>query len=262
VKIHPSAIVDTGAELAEDVEVQAYTIIGPNVQIGRGTIIGPHCVIAGRTAIGENNRFYSGAQVGVESQDLKHNRRVEGRLIMGEANVVREHATISASTIAKADEASGATRIGNHCLLMTCAHVGHDCVVEDHVILANCAALAGHVWVEQRAILGGLSAAHQFCRIGCFAMIGGTTRVWHDAPPYMITDGNPARCRGLNVVGLRRNGFDAASRGRIKAIYRIMFRSGLNTTQALQRIEAEIEDTPERRHFVEFVRASARGITK
>lgn len=261
-KIHPSAIVDARAELAEDVEVQAYAIIGPNVRVGSGTVIGPHCVIAGRTVIGKNNRFYSGAQVGVESQDLKHDRRVEGRLIMGDGNVVREHATISASTIARADDGGGATRIGNHCLLMTCAHVGHDCVVEDYVILANCAALAGHVRVESHAILGGLSGAHQFCRIGCFAMIGGTTRVWHDAPPYMITDGNPARCRGPNAVGLRRNGFDAPSRARVKAIYRIMFRSGLNTTQALQRIEAEIEDSPERRRFVEFVRASTRGITK
>lgn len=261
-KIHPTAIIDPKAELAEDVEVQAYSIVGPHVRIGAGTVVGPHCVIEGRTVIGERNRFFSGAQIGVLSQDLKHKPGLVGRLVMGDDNIVREHASISASTHSSEADEERTTIIGNHCLIMTCAHVGHDSQVGSHVILANYVAMAGHVTVEDRAIVGGLVAVHQFCRIGTLAMIGGTTRVWNDAAPYMITDGNPARCGGPNKVGLQRNGFDEAARKRIKTMYRIMWRSHLNTSQALDRIENEVADSPEKRHFIEFVKNSTRGITR
>lgn len=260
--IHPTAIIDSRAELAADVEVQAYSIIGPHVRIGQGTIVGPHCVIEGRTVIGERNQFFSGAQIGVVSQDLKHQKGLVGRLTMGDGNIVREHASISASTHSSEADEDRVTSIGNNCLIMTCAHVGHDSHLGNHVILANYVAMAGHVTVDDRAIVGGLVAIHQFCRIGELAMVGGTTRLWNDAPPYMITDGNPARCGGPNKVGLQRNGFDEAARKRIKMMYKIMWRSHLNTSQALDRIEAEVEDSPEKRNFVEFVKTSARGITR
>lgn len=260
--IHPTAIIDPKAELADDVEVQAFSIVGPHVRIGAGTIVGPHCVIEGRTILGERNRLYSGAQVGVVSQDLKQKPECIGRLEIGSGNVIREHATISASTMSSYEEEHRVTTIGDNCLLMTCAHVGHDCSVGDHVILANCVALAGHVKVEDRAIIGGLSAIHQFCVVGRLAMIGGLSRVWHDAPPYMIIDGNPARCKGPNTVGLQRNGLTDDARSAIKTMYKIMFRSTLNTTQAIHEIEATVEDCPERSHFLDFIGNSIRGITK
>ena len=260
--IHPTAIVDSKAELAEDAEVQAYSIIGPHVKIGSGTVVGPHCVVEGRTVLGERNRLFSGAQVGVLSQDLKQKREFIGRVAIGNGNVIREHSTISASTMSSYEDEHRVTTIGDDCLIMTCAHVGHDCSVGDQVILANCVALAGHVKVEDRAIIGGLSAVHQFCVIGHMSMIGGLSRVWHDAAPFMIVDGNPARCCGPNTVGLRRNGLSDDARAAIKAMFKIMFRSTLNTTQAIHEIEATVEDGPERAHFLDFIRNSIRGITK
>lgn len=261
-KIHPTAIIDSNAELAENVEVQAYSMIGPHVRIGADTVVGPHCVIEGRTIIGERNRLYSGAQVGIVSQDLKQLRDHVGRLEIGDGNVIREHATISASTISSYEDENRVTTIGDECLIMTCAHVAHDCAVGDHVILANCVALAGHVKVEDRAIIGGLSAVHQFCVIGRLAMIGGMSRVARDAAPFMIIDGNPARCKGPNMIGLQRNGISDEARADIKTMYKIMFRSALNTTQAIHEIEATVEDGPERAHFLDFVQNSIRGITK
>jgi len=260
--IHPTAIVDGKAELAEDVEVQAYSIVGPGVRIGPGTVVGPHCVVEGQTTLGEGNRLFSGAQVGVVSQDLKQRNEFIGRLEIGNRNVIREHATISASTMSGYEDEHRVTTVGNDCLIMTCAHIGHDCSVGDNVILANCVALAGHVKVEDKAIVGGLCAVHQFCVIGEMSMVGGMSRIARDAAPYMIVDGNPARCCGPNSVGLRRNGLSDDARASIKTMYKIMFRSTLNTTQAIHEIEATVEDGPERAHFLDFIRNSIRGITK
>jgi len=262
-KIHPTAIVDQGAELAEDVEVQPFTIIGPHVRIGSGTVVGPHCVITGRTTIGENNWFFSGAQIGILSQDLKHKAGLVGRCVIGNGNQFREHVTVSASTMTcQEEDEHRVTSIGDNGLFMAYSHVAHDCHVGSGVWMANCAALSGHVDVHDYAIFGGLSGAHQECVIGKLAFVGGMTRLVKDAPPYMIVEGNPARCHGPNMVGLQRHGFDQEARARIKSIYRIMFRSDLNTTQALEAIEAEIEDCIERNYFLEFVRKSKRGITK
>lgn len=260
-KIHPTAIVDSAAELADSVEVQAFTIIGPHVQIGEGSVVGPHCVLEGRTVIGKNNHIYSGSQIGVLSQDLKHDPACIGRTVIGDHNQIREHVTISASTIGNPDEDDRVTAIGNHCLFMANAHVAHDCRVGNNVIMANGTALSGHVHVEDKVNIGGLSGVHQFCVVGTMVMVGGMTRVWNDVPPYLIVDGNPARCRGPNTVGLRRHGVSKEGQRQIKAMYKIMFMSGLNTTQALHRIEDQVDDGPERRRFVEFVRASIRGIT-
>jgi len=260
--IHPWAIVDPKAELADDVEVQAFSIIGPDVKIGPGTVVGPHCVLTGRTLIGEGNQFFSGAQIGILSQDLKHKEGLVGRTVIGNHNMFREHVTVSACTMSSYDEEHRVTTVGDGCLFMAYSHVGHDCHLGSRIIMANCAALSGHVEVEDGVILGGLSGVHQECVLGKMGFVGAMTRISKDVPPYMIVEGNPAKCHGPNVVGLRRNGLDGDARKRIKEMYRIMFRSDVNTTQALHEIEATIEDCEERSHFVDFVRKSLRGVTK
>ena len=261
-KIHPSAIIDPAAELAEDVEVQAYSIIGPHVKIDEGTVIGPHCVIDGRTEIGKGNRMFSGAQIGIMSQDLKHKEEFAGRAVIGDNNLFREHVTVSACTMTSYDDQHRVTSVGSNCMFMAYSHVAHDCRVGSRVIMANCASLAGHVEVEDGAILGGLVGIHQECVVGSLAFVGGMSRVAKDVPPYMIVDGNPATCGGPNTVGLKRNGYDVTQRARIRQMYKIMFRSDLNTSQALQEIENTIEECPERTHFVDFVRKSVRGVIK
>lgn len=260
--IHPSAIVDPKAEIHEDAEIQAFTLIGPHVQIGARTVVGPHCVIEGRTVIGEGNRIYSGAQIGILSQDLKHRDGLIGRTMIGDDNAFREHCTISASTMTSYDDEHRVTVIGSGCLMMAYSHVGHDCQLGDYIVMANCASVSGHVAIEDHAILGGLSGIHQECVVGTMAFVGAMTRVSKDVPPYMICEGNPARCHGPNSVGLRRRGLDSTARAAIKQIYRVMFRSDLNTTQALHEIEVTVPDCKERNHFVDFVRKSLRGITK
>ncbi len=260
--IHSTAIVHPGAQLASSVEVHAYSIIGEHVAIGEGTEVGPHCVIDGRTVIGRNNRIFSGTQIGVVSQDLKHRRDLFGRVAIGDNNMIREHVTISASTMRSEEDDHRVTSIGSDCLFMACSHVAHDCHVGNHVIMANGALLAGHVDVEDRVFLGGLSGVHQECIVGTMAFIGGLTKIAKDVPPYMLYEGNPARCGGPNSVGLRRLGLDEAARKRIKQIYKIIWRSGLNTSQALEEVEKTVEDSEERDMLVQFVRKSTRGITK
>lgn len=260
--IHSTAIVHPDAQLADGVEVQAYSIIGEHVVIGGGTVVGPHCVIDGRTVIGENNRFYSGAQIGVLSQDLKHGDGLIGRTGIGNGNVFREHSSVSASTMSSEEDEHRITTVGDGGLYMTCSHVAHDCHLGSGVIMANCVCLSGHVDIEDNVTIGGLTGVHQDTIIGTMAFIGGMSRVTKDVPPYMIVEGSPARCIGPNSVGLQRNDFDAAARGRIKKMYKIMYRSKLNTTQALHEIENSVKDSEERSAFAEFVRRSVRGIIK
>lgn len=260
--IHPTAIVDRNAELADDVEVGPFSIIGPSVTLGSGNIIGPHVVIDGRTVIGEGNQFFSGAQIGVLSQDLKHKKGLVGKTVIGNHNLFREHVIVSASTMESYDEEHRVTSVGNHCMFMGCSHIAHDCHVGSYVLMANSAVIAGHVDVEDYAILGGLSAVHQECVVGRHALLGGLCAASKDVPPYTIVKGNPARCRGVNLVGLRRRGFSSEKRAVVKEMFRIMFHSDLNTTQALHHIETTVEDCDERNHFLEFVRKSIRGITK
>ncbi len=260
-KIHPSAIVDSKAELDEGVEVQAFSIVGPHVRIGSGTVVGPHCVIDGRTILGKNNLIFAGAQVGSRCQDLKHKPEFVGRCEIGDGNMIREYVTISASTMSSYEDEHRVTTMGNGCLLMANAHVAHDCSLGNNVIMANSVALAGHVRVEDRANIGGLSAVHQFCVVGTMSMVGGMTRIWHDVLPYMLVDGNPARCCGPNTVGLKRHGLTDEGRARIKAMYKIFYRSNMNTTQATHEIEAQVEDSDERTYILDFIGKSIRGIT-
>jgi UDP-N-acetylglucosamine acyltransferase len=263
-KIHPSAVVHPKARLADDVEVQPFSIIDEHVTIGAGTIVGPHCVVTGKTVLGENNRLFSGAQVGVLPQDLKHVDGEEGILTMGNGNVVREFVTISSSTVYHGEQGDveKVTQVGDNCLFMACTHVAHDCVVGNGVIMANSAALAGHVTVQDGAILGGLTGVHQFVTVGRLSFVGAMARLSKDVLPYMIVEGHtPAKCYGPNRLGLERNGLSPEAIQRVRALYRVLYRSGLNTTQALAQIEATMEDSEERMVILEFIRGSQRGVT-
>jgi UDP-N-acetylglucosamine acyltransferase len=260
--IHETAIVHPNAKLAETVEVQSFSIIGEHVTIGAGTVIGPHCVIEGNTQIGERNMFFSGSQIGVLSQDLKHGNDLVGQTVIGDDNQFREHTSVSASTMEEDADDHRITKIGNGGLFMASSHIAHDCHVGNNVIMANCVCLSGHVDIHDNVIIGGLSGVHQFSVIGTSAFVGGMTRAQKDALPYMIVEGNPSRCLGPNTVGLQRRGFDKDQRDRIKRIYKIIYRSNLNTTQALREIENSVEDSDERNVILEFVRKSERGIIK
>jgi UDP-N-acetylglucosamine acyltransferase len=259
--IHPTAIIDPKAEIDEGVEIQPYAIIGAQVRIGAGTVVGPHAVIDGRTVIGRDNRIFSGAQIGVPSQDLKHCAGQVGRVQIGDGNDIREFMTLSASTIESPAEDDRVTSVGNDCLLMACSHIGHDCHLGDGIVLSNYAGLAGHVNVEDKAIISGLTGVHQEGNVGTLSYLAAMARASKDIPPYMLVEGNPGRVAGPNTIGLQRNGLDADARNRIKQIFRIMSRSNLNTSQALAEIERSVDDSPEKTHFLEFVRKSKRGVT-
>lgn len=260
--IHETAIIDPRAELAEDVQIGPYAIVEADVQIGAGTRIGAYTIIGQGTILGANNQIFDSAMVGKAPQDLKHLPGVAGKTIIGDNNVIREFVTISSSTVYKDDAGDKVTRIGSGGLFMACTHVAHDCVVGDGVIMANNAALAGHVTVEDRVIIGGLVGIHQFCVLGQMAFIGGLARVNKDVPPYMIVEGHPAKCHGPNALGLSRNGLDEKAIARIRRMYRILYRSDSNTSQALARIQSEIDDSPEKDVLMNFVQSSQRGICK
>jgi len=262
--IHPTAIVHPSVVLGDDVEIQAYTIIEDDVHIGAGTVIGPHCLVGAGTRMGKGNRLFSGAKVGLIPQDLKQVPGAYGKTVIGDNNQIREFVTISSSTVYTTDseDSHKVTSIGNNCLFMACTHVAHDCVVGSYVIMANHASLAGHVTVEDRVIIGGLTGVHQFCRLGAMSFIGGMARVNMDALPYMIVEGHDPKCFGPNNVGLERNGLDKESIKRIRGMFKILCRSNLNTTQAVEAIMSQVEDSEERKIILGFIENSKRGIIK
>lgn len=255
--IHPTAIIEAGARLADDVTVGAYSVIGANVTVGEGTTIAAHVVIEGWTQIGCDNQIFQFSSIGAAPQDLKYAGE-ETWLRIGDRNRIREFTTLNRGTT----EGGGVTTVGNDNLFMAYSHVAHDCIVQDHTILANGATLAGHVEVESNAILGGLAAVHQFCRIGCHTMISGGAMVAQDVPPYTVAQGDRAKTMGLNLVGLKRRGFSEETIRSIKKAYRTIFRSGMRLEEALENIVNEIEMTPELEHFVSFIKESQRGIAR
>jgi UDP-N-acetylglucosamine acyltransferase len=255
--IHPTAVVHPEAQLDSSVEVGPFAVIGPRVTIGARTIVGPHCVIEGDTTIGVENRFFQFSSVGAIPQDLKYAGEAT-RLVIGDRNQVREFTTIHLGTA----QGGGLTRVGSGCLFMANSHVAHDCDVGDQVILANSVALAGHVVVEEHAICGGLSAVHQFTRIGRYAFISGGAMVAMDIPPYCMAQGDRAQLIGLNTVGLTRGGFSPEALSRVKGAYKILFREGIGLREALGRVRAEFGGHPEIDHFVRFIEGSERGITR
>lgn len=253
-RIHPTAVVDAAARVADDAEVGAYAIIGPNVTVEAGCVIGPHVVLERNVRLGARCRVGTGCILGGDPQDLKF-KGEETWVEIGEGTVIREYATINRGTTQ-----SYKTTVGRNCLLMTYVHLGHDCHVGDHVILANMVQLAGHVHVDDRATLGGMTGVHQFVHIGAFAFIGGFSKIAKDVPPYTKVDGNPARVFGLNVIGLRRNGFSREALDALKRTYKHFYRSSYNVSQALERAAAELPATPEVERFVTFIEASERGV--
>ncbi len=255
-ELHPTAIVDRSAQLGENVRVGPYAVIEGNTVIGDGTVIGPQAYIAAGTRIGRNCRVFKGAVLGTVPQDLKY-KGEDTLLEIGENTTIREFATLNRGTVE-----SGTTRIGAHCLLMAYVHVAHDCEIGDNVILANAVNLAGHVKIEEWASVGGMTPVHQFVRIGCHAFVGGGYRVPKDIPPYILASGEPLQYSGLNSVGLRRRNFSSETLLLLKRVYKLIFRSGKNVSQALQTIEQEFQPTPEIQHIIEFIRASQRGIIR
>ncbi len=254
--IHPTAIIAPQAKLAPDVSVGPYTVIGPDVEIGAGAIVGPHAVVDGHTKLGAKVQVFQFASVGAPPQDLKYAGEPT-QVEIGDGTILRESVTIHRGTAT----GGGLTRIGAQCLVMAYAHVAHDCVLGDRVILANGVQLAGHVEIESHAILGGLSAVHQFARIGTSAMLGGGTMASKDVVPFVHCSGNrDVQLHGINSLGLRRRGFSDERIRSLKAAYRILFRSGHRLSKAMQEVEANVEPTEDVQHLLRFIRESERGI--
>jgi len=253
-RVHPTATVDPGAVLADDAEVGAYAIVGPGCEVGPGCVLAPRSVLERNVKLGSGVKVGIGSILGGDPQDLKYQGE-ETTVEIGDGTVVREYATINRGT-----SQSYKTTVGRGSFIMSYVHLGHDCHVGDGVILSNAVQLAGHVIVEDRAIISGLSAVHQFARIGKHSFVGGCSRVAKDVPPYLKAVGNPVRLYGLNSVGLQRSGFDADTVRELKRAYRLLFRSDLNVSQALERARAELPDLPEVKHFLGFIEQSERGI--
>jgi UDP-N-acetylglucosamine acyltransferase len=255
--IDARAIVSSEAELASDVSVGPFSIIGPQVQIGPRTVVGPHVVINGPTTIGADNRIFQFASIGDAPQDKKYQGEPT-RLQIGDRNVFRESCTVNRGTA----HDQGVTRVGNDNLFMAYAHVAHDCVVGSHTVFANCAALGGHVEIGDWAILGGLTAVHQFTKIGAHAFLGGGAIVTRDVPPYVMVAGNPAVPHAVNSEGLKRRGFTEEQIRHIRDAYRIVYRSDLKLAEALARLAPQADGRPEIRAFVDFIHASTRSLAR
>lgn len=257
--IHPTAIIDPSANLAADVEVGPYAIIGRHVIIGAGTTVGSHAVIGDWTEIGKNNSIFHQSSVGAPPQDLKY-KGEEAWTRIGDNNMIREFATIHRGTVT----GHGETVVGSNNLMMAYSHVAHDCRVGNGVVMANSATLAGHVTVEDNVILGGLVAVHQFVTIGAYSMIGGGTLIGLDIPPYMIaTSGKrDAKLRGLNLIGLKRRGFSEEAVNNLKKAYKTLFMARLKLPEAIARIRAEISGSPEVDNLLAFIERSQRGICR
>lgn len=246
-KIHPTAIVDKRAQLADDVEVGPYSIIGPDVKIGPGTVVGSHCVIEGWTTIGRDCGIFTGAVIGGVTQDKKF-KGERSFVDIGDDNNIREYVTINRGT-----SKDSVTKIGNGNLIMAYSHIAHDCIIENNVVIANCGTLAGYVTVEDGAILGGLAAVHQFVHIGTLSIIGGCSKVVKHIPPYATADGHPTKIYGLNLTGLRRAGIPQESRLILKNAFKILINSGFSVTHALKEIETALPQIKEIKRLVQFL---------
>jgi UDP-N-acetylglucosamine acyltransferase len=257
VSIHPQAVVAPGAELAEGVEIGPFAVIGSEVRIGRGTTVGAHAVIEGRTTIGERNRIFQYAALGAIPQDLKYHGE-QTTLVVGDENQIREFTTMHIGT----EGGGGVTLVGNRNLFMNFSHVAHDCQIGNRVIFANGATLAGHVIVEDFVIVGGLSAVHQFVRLGESSMLGGGAMVVQDVPPFCVVQGDRAGLVGLNVEGLRRRGFADDDLRALRVAYRTLFRSGLTVRDALRKMREEQPLGAAAERMVRFVESSRRGICR
>jgi UDP-N-acetylglucosamine acyltransferase len=254
--LHPTAVIDASAQIADGVRVGPYAIVEARVAIGEGCTIAGHAVIGEDTRIGRHNAIHHHAVVGTASQDGKWRGERTG-LVVGDENVIREFATLNRAT-----GEGNVTRIGSRCRLLAYSHVAHNTVIEDRVILANCAEVGGEALVEEGAIVGGLVAVHQRCRIGAFAIVGAGSKVTQDILPFITADGHPARPKGLNVIGLRRSGFSAEAISHIKAAYHCLFRRGVRLDAALEALCRDHGDSAEVMRMVTFIRSSERRIAR
>jgi len=261
VRAHATAIVDAGAQIAADVDIGPYCVVGGHVTLGAGCTLASHVVIGGRTAIGRNNHFYSFSAIGGVPQDKKYAGE-DTQLVIGDGNTVRESCTISVGTVG----GGGVTRIGSDNWIMASVHIAHDCIVGDHTILANNATLAGHVTLGDWVILGGLTAVHQFCSIGKHAMTAGGSIVLRDVPPYVICSGNPAAPHGINSEGLKRREVDAGTINLLRRAYKTLYREGLSAADAVNALGAMAQERPASAAAVnllkDFVHNSQRGIVR
>jgi len=253
-QIHSTAIVEDGAQLHESVQVGPYSIVESGAVIGEGCVIESNVRIYAPTRMGRCNRVCHGATIGVEPQSLGFKPEQSTPLIIGDHNHFKECVNIS-----RGGETERGTRIGSHNYLMAFAHVGHDCTLGDHNIFANTATLGGHVELAHHIFLSGHVAVHQFCRIGAYVMLGGISGVTQDIPPYVMANGQRPVISGLNLVGLKRNGFDQAQRSRIKRAYKVLYKSGLKRQEALEQLRRD-HDVPEVREIVEFIEGCKRGL--
>ena len=256
VNIHPTAIVNKKAELAENVTVGPFTIIEEDVIIDEGTEIASNVLIANGTRIGKKCKVFNGAVLGTVPQDLKFENE-KTTLEIGDNTIIREFCTLNRGTKDKLK-----TVIGSNCLLMMYVHIAHDCVIGNNVILANAVNMAGHIVIEDFVGIGGMDPIHQFVRIGCHSFVGGGLRIDKDVPPYILAAGIPLTYAGLNVVGLTRRGFPKEILSQLRRAYKIIYRSKLNISQAVTRIKEEIEIIPEIKHIIDFIEGTERGIIK
>jgi len=256
-RVHPTAVVDSRAELDDDVEIGPYCVVGADVKIGKGCRIHSHVVLSGRTTLGAGNVIFPFAAVGTMPQDLKY-KGEPSDLVIGERNTIREYVSLNPGT-------SGGgmiTRVGNQNLLMMQCHIAHDCILGDRNVIANGATLGGHVVIEDFVIVGGLVGIHQFVRIGTGAILGAGAMVSKDVPPYCSATGDRAKLHGLNLEGLKRRGVDKSVIALIRKAYRIVFQSALRTEHALKKIREDLPAIPELEKFVSFIAQSQRGVCR
>lgn len=255
--IHPTAIIDPSARIAPGVEIGPWSIVGPEVDIGEGTWIGSHVVIGGLTKIGKDNKIFQFASVGEVPQDKKF-KDERTFLEIGDRNIIRECCTFNRGTA----QDKGMTKVGNDNLFMAYVHIAHDCIVGSNTIFANNAGLAGHVIVDDFAILSAYSGIFQECRIGMHSFVTMGALVEKDVPPFVKAAGNPGKAFGLNTIGMKRRGFNDEQRLVLRRAYRVIYRKGLTTKNALQELQPMVADCPEVQLFIDFINASERGIVR
>jgi UDP-N-acetylglucosamine acyltransferase len=253
-RIHPTAVVDESATIGSDVEVGPFAIIGPHCTVGDGSQIAARATLERNVTVGRQVRVGTGSVLGGEPQDVKY-KGEETTVEVGDGTIIREYSTVNRATTY-----SMRTTVGRNCFIMSYVHLAHDCQVGDGVVMANGVQLAGHVQIDDKAIISGLSAVHQFVKIGRNSFVGGCSRVAQDVPPYTKAVGNPIKLYGLNSVGLRRNGFSEEVIRELKRAYRLFFRSELNVSQARAKAETELHDYPEVQEFLRFLTATDRGV--
>lgn len=254
--IHPTAVIDAKAEIEADCEIGPFCVIGPNVKLGARNRLHSHVVIDGHTVIGEENQIYPFVSIGMQSQDLKWNGGITHTEI-GDRNTFREGVTVHSAT-----SDGEYTRVGSDNHILAYCHLAHNAIVGNHNIMSNYSGVAGHVVIEDYTVIAAMSGVHQFCRVGRMSMIGGCSKVVQDVPPYMIVDGNPAETRTINKIGLERKGVSPEAQTELRRAFKILFKEGLNHTNAIERIESELNLLPEVKTLVDFIRTSERGICR